>query len=181
MTYRKKEEKMKKVLVAVDSQEGSAEVLSLFRDLVASPESVILLHVEQLEGNSLMTGMLGDAEMSTLKESLKDTEHKEALDSKAEKVLTYYKKELENAGLTGVRTLVREGHPSEEILKVAGEEGADLIVVGCSGKSRFRRYLTGCASREVEKNAKVPVLITKGTGCGKHADLWSGREAYAVR
>lgn len=172
---------MKKVLVAVDSPKGSKEILSLFRDLVSSPENIILLHVEQLEGNSLMTAMLSDAEMSTLKESVKGTEHKEALDRKAEKVLTYYKKEFENSGLTSVSTMVREGHPSEEILRAANEEGVDLIVVGCSGKSRFKRYLTGCASREVEKNAKVPVLIVKGNGCGEHAHIWSGREAYGVR
>jgi len=172
---------MKKVLVAVDNPKDSKGILSLFRDLVSTPEEVILLHVEQLEGNSLMTSMLGDAEMSTLKESLKDTEYKEALDRKAEKVLTYCKTKLENNGLTCVKIMVREGHPSEEILRVADQEGVELIIVGCSGKSRFQRYLTGCASREVEKNAKVPVLIAKGNGCGKHADIWSGREAYAVR
>jgi nucleotide-binding universal stress UspA family protein len=127
-----------------------------------------------------MTSMLGDAEMATLKESLKGTEYKEALDRKAEKVLTYCKKKLENSGVA-VRTIVREGHPSEEILKVADEEGVDLVIVGCSEKSRFQRYLTGCASREVEKNAKVPVMIAKGNGCGRHADVWDGREAYAVR
>jgi nucleotide-binding universal stress UspA family protein len=172
---------MKKVLVGVDNPKDSKGILSLFRELVSTPEEVILLHVEQLEGNSLMTSMLGDAEMSTLKESLKGTEYKEALDRKAEKVLTYCKTKLENSGLTCVRIMVREGHPSEEILRVADEEGVELIIVGCSEKSRFQRYLTGCASREVEKNAKVPVMIAKGNGCGKHADIWNGREAYAVR
>ncbi|MCL5022462.1 MAG: universal stress protein [Nitrospirae bacterium] len=172
---------MKKVLVAVDSPKGTKEILSLFRNLVSSPEDVILLHVEQLEGNSMMTAMLGEAEMTTLKDSLRGTEHKEALDRKAEKVLAHYRKELESGGVGHVRTMVREGHPSEEILRAAHEEGVDLIIVGCSGKSRWRRYLTGCASREVEKSAKVPVLIAKGNGCGEHARLWSGREAYVIR
>jgi hypothetical protein len=36
-------------------------------------------------------------------------------------------------------------------------------------------------SSEVERKAKVPVLITKADGCGKHADIWSRREAYVVR
>jgi nucleotide-binding universal stress UspA family protein len=80
-----------------------------------------------------------------------------------------------------VKTVVREGHPSEEILKVAEEQGVDLIMVGCSGKSRIQRFVTGCASRQVEKSAKVPVLIAKGNGCGEHAHLWSRREAYGVR
>ena len=172
---------MRKVLVAVDNTRDSKAVLSVFSDLVSLPESIVLLHVEQLEGNALMTAMLGEAEMSTLKEALEGTEHKEALDSKAEKVLAFCKKELENRGLTNVTTIIREGHPSEEIIKVAVDEEADMIIVGCSGKSRMRRLVTGCVSRDVEKHAKVPVLIIKGDGCGDHAHLWSGREVYAVR
>jgi nucleotide-binding universal stress UspA family protein len=181
LTKRTMEEKMNKVLIAVDGTKGSKGILSLFRELVSSPEQVVLLHVQQLEGNSLMTAMLGDAEMSTLKESMKGTEHKEALDQKTEKILSHYRKELGDSGLTDVKTVVREGNPSDEILKVAEEEGVDLIMVGCSGKSRIHRLVTGCASRHVERNAKVPVLIAKGNGCGEHGRIWNGREAYGVR
>ncbi len=171
---------MKKVLIAVDNTRDSNSIRSLFTDLVSLPESTVLLHVQQVEGNSLMTAMLGDAEMSTLKEALEGTEHKEVLDRRAEKLLAFCKEELEKGGLTNVKTIVKAGHPSEEILKAAEEERADMIVMGCSGKSRIRRLVTGCVSREVEKGAKVPVMITKGNGCGD-AHLWNGREAYAIR
>ncbi len=173
---------MKKILVAVDGKKDTAGVLSLFQRLVGAPDSVVLVHVQQLEGNAMMTAMLSDAEMATLKESLKDTEHKEKLDQKAEKILTYYKNEFENGGLTNIKTVVREGHPSEEILKVAEEEKVDLIIVGCGGKTRFQRLVSGCASRDIERSSKVPVLIAKGNGCGEHAHFWIGREeAYAIR
>ena len=172
---------MKKILIAVDGIKDSKEILSLFQNLIWAPENIILLHVEQLEGNAMMTAMLGDAEMATLKESLKGTEHKEKLDRKAEKILDYYRKELENGGLNNIKTLIKEGHHSDEILKTAEEEKVDLIVMNCSGKTRLHRLVTGCASSEVEKCAKVPVLITKGDGCGKHAQAWDRREAYAVR
>lgn len=172
---------MKKILIAVDSIKDSKEILSLFKHLLWTPENIILLHVEQLEGNAMMTAMLGDAEMSTLKESLKGTEYKEKLDKKAEKILDYYRKELENGGLTNVKTVIKEGHHSDEILKTSEEENVDLIVMNCSGKTRLHRLVTGCASNEVEKCAKVPVLITKGDGCGKHVHHWNGREAYALR
>ena len=172
---------MKKVLIAVDSKKNSKEILSLFQNLIWAPENVILLHVEQLEGNSMMTAMLGDAEMSTLKESLKGTDHKAKLDRNANNVLNYYKSELESSGLKNIRTVIREGHHSDEILKEAEEENVDLIVLNCSGKTRLQRLVTGCASKEVEKNAKMPVLITKGDGCGEHAENWAGRESYAVR
>jgi nucleotide-binding universal stress UspA family protein len=90
------------------------------------------------------------------------TDHKEALDRKAQKILNYYKKELEDGGLISVRTLIREGIPGDEITKVAEEENVDLIIVGSNGKKGFMRLLTGCVSKDVEKNATVPVFVAKG-------------------
>jgi nucleotide-binding universal stress UspA family protein len=137
----------------------------------ARPAEVILIHVERLEVRSMMIDMLGEAELSTLRESLKGTEHKEKLDKKAEKILNYYKKEMENGGLVSVKTVVREGIPSDEILKVAQEENVHLIITGCNGKTGLNRLITGCVSKDVEKNARVPVLVAKQTG--DEASGWS--------
>lgn len=156
------EGKVKKVLLAVDDTKGSMGALSVFRNLVRPPETVILLHVERLEGRTLMIDMLGDAELSTLRESLEGTEHKEALDRKAERILNYYRKELESGGLVSVKSVVRDGIPSEEIARVAEEENVDLVIVGCNRKKGFHRLLTGCVSKDVEKSANVPVLVAKG-------------------
>jgi len=152
---------MKKVLIAVDDTKGSKGVLSVFRNLVRPPEEVVLLHVERLEGRSMMIDMLGEAEMSTLKEMLRGTEHKEALDRKAEKIISFYRRELEDGGLVSVKAIVREGIPSEEIVKVAEEEGVDLIIVGSNGKKGVTRLITGCVSKSVEGGAKAPVLVSK--------------------
>jgi nucleotide-binding universal stress UspA family protein len=152
---------MEKVLIAVDDTRGSKNVLGVFRNLVKPPKEVLLLHVQRLEGRSLMIDMLSDSELSTLKESLKDTDYKEKLDRHTEKILNFYKKEFENSGLVSVRTLKREGIPSDEILKVAEEERVDLIVVGGSGKKGLNRIITGCVSKHVERNASVPVIVEK--------------------
>ena len=152
---------MKKVLIAVDDTKGSKEVLSVFRNLVRPPEEVLLLHVQRLEGRSMMIDMLGEAELSTLKESLKGTEYKEELDKKAEKILNYYKRELEDGGLIRIRTLIREGIPADEINKVAEEENIDLIIMGSNGNRGLFRLVAGCVSKEVEKNSTVPVLVAK--------------------
>jgi nucleotide-binding universal stress UspA family protein len=152
---------MKKVLIAVDETEGSKAVLSVFRNMVRPPESVVLVHVQQLEGKSMIIDMLGDAERSTLRESLKGTEYKDALDRKSEKILNFYRKELDNGGLVDVRTVVRDGVPSEEIMKVAQEEGADLIITGYNGKTLMQRLISGSVSKDVEKSAPVPVLVAK--------------------
>ena len=161
---------MKKILIAVDETSGSKAVLSVFHNLVRPPEEVLLLHVERLEGKSLMIDMLSEAELSTLKESLKGSEYKEGLDRKAEQILNYFKKELESSGLINVRTILREGIPADEIIKVAEEQNVDLIIVGDNGKKCLLRLITGCVSKEVEKNATVPVLVGKTDATAKAFD-----------
>lgn len=158
---------MEKVLIAVDGTKGSKNVLGVFDNLVRPPREVLLLHVQRLEGRSLMIDMLSDSELSTLKESLEGTEYKERLDMQAEKILNFYRKKFESAGLMSIRTMKRDGIPAEEILKVAEEEQVDLIVVGDNGKKGLHRLITGCVSILVERNASVPVLVEKAeTGAG---------------
>jgi len=152
---------MKKILIAVDDTKGSKNVLSLFQNFVQQPAEVILLHVERLEGRSLIIDMLGDAEISTLKEMLTDTDHKAVLDKRSERILSFYQKELALDGLSTIKTMRREGIPSEEILKVSDEVGAELIILGQSGKRGIDRFITGTVAQYVEKNTKVPVLVAK--------------------
>lgn len=168
---------MDKVLIAVDSTKGSKSVLGVFQNLVRPPKEVLLLHVQRLEGNSLMIDMLSDSELATLKEAMRDTEHKENLDRQSETILNYYRKEFENAGLISVKTIIREGIPADEILKVAEAEHVDLIVVGSNGKSGLNRLITGCVSKVVERNAHVPVLIGKNET--REATVPELREAVA--
>lgn len=171
---------MKKVLIAVDETEGSKSVLSVFQNMVRPPESVVLVHVQNLQGKSMMVDMLSDSELDTIRESIEGTEYKEALDRKSEKILNFYRKELENGGLVSVKTVVRTGVASEEILKIAQEEGVDLIVTGYNGKSFMQRMVTGSISKDIEKNAPVPVLVAKNpTAEEKYA--WTSASAVGVK
>jgi len=155
------EMKMRKILIAVDDTKGSRNVLSVFHNFVQLPVEVTLLHVERLEGRSMMIDMLGDPEMSTLKDMLHGTDYKEALDKRSEKILAFYEKELANDGQVTIRTMRREGVPSEEILKAANEAGAELIILGQSGKIGFDRFITGQVAKYVESKATVPVMVAK--------------------
>ena len=153
---------MKKILIAVDDSKGSEVAVSTFIDLFASNRSVpaILLYIEKIEGRSFMDDMLGEAEMSTLKEMLKSSEYKELLDKKAERIISYHRKILEESGITEITTLVRDGHPADEILSTAKEEGADMIIIGSRGK-RMHNLFMGSVSREVSNRADIPVLLAK--------------------
>jgi len=153
---------MKKILIAVDDTKGSKNAFSLCEKACAciKPETVALVYVEKFEGRSLIDEMLGDAEMSTLKEMLEGTEYQEALDRKANAILDNYKKALENNGIKGVRTIIKKGHPAEEILKTAREEAVDLIVLGSRGR-RATHLFMGSVSREVADTSEIPVMLIR--------------------
>lgn len=153
---------MKKVLIAVDDTKGAKTIIPVFSRLFpcVRPETVIVLYVERFEGRSLMTEMLSDSELSTLKEVLEGTEYKAALDKKAEEILDYFKKELEKSGVVGIEAVKKIGNPAEEILNTAREMGAEMIIIGSRGK-RVGKLFMGSVSREVANNADIPVLIAR--------------------
>ncbi len=169
---------MNKVLVAVNGTKASKSALSIFGNLVSPPEEVILLHVERLEGRSLMIDMLGEAELGTLREELKDTDHKKELDTKARKILDHYKRELEKSGLTNVKTLIKDGVPAEEIVKTAEEEHVQLIILGHKRGGGLDRLIAGSVARDVERNAKVPVLVANEPILWKETNFW--RDAFYI-
>lgn len=171
---------MKKMLIPVDGTKGTKAIFSVFNNFVKPPEEIILLHVQKPGGKSLMYDMLGDAEISTLREALKGTEYQKFLDMKTEKILAHYKKEFEDSGLVNVRTMVRFGNPMEEIVRVAEEEGAEMMILGCNGKTAMQKFFTGCVTKDVEKRAKVPVLVAKSDGCAECVEPCIGGEAYAA-
>lgn len=170
--------KMNKILIAVDDVRNSKAVVYTFQNLISYPVEVVLLHVERLEGNSLMIDMLGEAELSTLKESLKDTDYKETLDKKAEGILSFYKNELANAKTLSITPVIRSGRPAEEILKVAAEENVNMILLGYSDQKGLSRLFTGSVATDVQKRAKVSVTVARKPHMCEEPYSW--KDAYAA-
>jgi hypothetical protein len=71
-----------------------------------------------------------------------------------------------------------EGHPAEEILKVAQQEGVELILLGYSGRSGLNRLIAGSVAKEVEKKAMVPVLVAKRVTMCEEPYSW--KDAYTA-
>jgi nucleotide-binding universal stress UspA family protein len=154
---------MKKILIAVDETKGTKNAFAMCTKacLCMMPESITLVYVEKPEGRSLMDDvLLSVSEMDTLKKALEGTDYQEALDRKARKVLDYYTGVLQENGLKGVKTEVRKGHPAEEILAAAKEDGSEMIIIGSRG-SRTTHLFMGSVSREVVNSAEIPVLVVK--------------------
>ena len=53
------------------------------------------------------------------------------------------------------------GHPSERILAVTKESGADAIIIGSRGLSGIAEFFLGSVSSKISQYANVPVLIVK--------------------
>jgi nucleotide-binding universal stress UspA family protein len=67
---------------------------------------------------------------------------------------------IEQAGFE-VKTAVVHGHPSQEIVKIAEAERADLVVVGARGLTGNTRFLMGSVSDGVIKYAPCAVLVVR--------------------
>jgi nucleotide-binding universal stress UspA family protein len=66
---------------------------------------------------------------------------------------------VEDAGGTVAGVLLREEQPAEEIVALAEELGAYLIVVGRRNRGRIRRALARSVSDGVVRHARYPVLV----------------------
>jgi nucleotide-binding universal stress UspA family protein len=63
-------------------------------------------------------------------------------------------------GITVERRLV-EGEAASEIIRMAEEEGCDLIVMGNHGRTGISRLLMGSVAEQVVRKAPCPVLTVK--------------------
>ena len=79
----------------------------------------------------------------------------------AKEMLEEQAKQIEEAGVTINETHLREGRAAEEIVEVAEEIGAGLIVMGSRGHGRLRRALLGSVSDAVVRHAHCPVTIVR--------------------
>ena len=67
----------------------------------------------------------------------------------------------EMRGFKDIEHIVLKGIPYEEITRFAGENKADLIVIGTHGRRGFDRMLFGSTAEQVVRNAPCPVLSVR--------------------
>ncbi|MCQ9164462.1 universal stress protein [Arthrobacter sp. STN4] len=70
--------------------------------------------------------------------------------------------QLENAGIGHeIRQPQRAGSPADELLRIAAEDEASLIVIGLRRRSPVGKILFGSTAQEVLLNADCPVVAVK--------------------
>ena len=75
-------------------------------------------------------------------------------------------KRMESDGATVAGVRVRTGNPDHEIVKLAEELDAGLIMLGSRGLGGVKRALLGSVSDSVVRHAHCPVLVVRGEGRG---------------
>lgn len=145
--YQKTRRKMnyKKILIAIDDSAMTEKVASQGLQLGLQLNAEIAL-VSIVDTQFLMTeGSVTPREIvDIIKNDLK----------KSQQMLTA-KVFKENK----VWTFVEEGKPYEEIIKVANQWTADLIVIGTHGRTGLAHLLMGSVAEHVVRHSKIPVLI----------------------
>ncbi len=138
---------MKKILVAHDGSKSSDKALRKGFEIAKRFDSTVAVIsvVPELYLSELM-------EMDRLRIV-------ETLTEEARKTLQ--KIEKTTKGVKSLKTLIRQGNPSEEILKAAGKMRADLIVTGSHGRRGAQKFLLGSVSSKIVDHAACSVLVVK--------------------
>ncbi|MDI6655340.1 MAG: universal stress protein [Candidatus Hydrothermarchaeota archaeon] len=130
----------RKILYSTDFSECAERALEYVKRVKeAGAEEVVALHV---------------VEKGETKEEIERNK------KEAEKHLEGLADELKKLGFK-VKALVEVGIPSKEILKVANEEKATIIMMGSRGLGFVRGMLIGSTSDKVVREAEVPVFLCK--------------------
>lgn len=68
-------------------------------------------------------------------------------------------KDLGVAKGINVESIVLEGHPADELIRYAEENGMDIIVMGTLGRTGIDRLLLGSVAGNVVRHSRVPVMV----------------------
>ncbi len=142
-----------KILLATDGSEEAAIAAHTATDVAGKTDSE--LHVVLVGLSAAYVGM-GPPEIADI-----PPPRQEELDEEARRLLDAQVKQIEADGSTVAQAHLRVGRPDEQIVALAEEIGAGLIVMGNRGLGGLRRLLMGSVSDSVVRHAHCPVLIVR--------------------
>jgi len=159
----------KTILYATDLSENSAVALRQALILARRFEArLTILHVmPEMESSivSYVATVIGEDRMAEL-----ELEHeKEIRETIRKKVEDFVRNEaLGEKELNRIADIeVHHGNPAVEILKVAKQQDADLLVVGSHGKGRLEYALLGSVAEKLLRRSTRPILVVPMVKSGK--------------
>jgi len=150
-----------KILVPYDGSKWADKALKKaieYAKLLKDPEVTLLYVVPEIHTPPSHDYGMRLPSVKSTKEYVKELYQK--MKSDASEVLIRKKKEFTQAGVPNVQVRVSIGNPVKQILAIAMDEKADLIIVGSIGRSGIARLKTiGSVSRSLSERATCPVMI----------------------
>jgi len=156
--------RIKKILYATDLSENASYAFGYAVCLANRHDAKItVLHVvEELSffAQSMIEDIVGAQQLKTMRKEKEEkviASIKDRLDDFCEGA----KRESPNCPFVVEKTMVKTGHPVDQIVRRAEEMEADIIVMGSRGHGMLADVTMGSTSRRVLRRCKKPVLIVR--------------------
>lgn len=141
-----------KVLVATDGSRDSELAIQRAVDLSQKTHAELHMVYVMLVSHWMVPDTLSDTQYQRLK-----AEAQSLLDKQVEKV--------KEAGGELRETHLKTGRRAdEEVINLAEEIGADVIVVGSTGGGTISRALMGSDAESIVRHASIPVMVVRSRG-----------------
>jgi nucleotide-binding universal stress UspA family protein len=145
------------IVVPTDFSTCSEAALTLALDMAAANGArLVLVHVIDVGASLALDAAMSSAALGFATAVGVDQQLRE----NAATALEAAKARVLSAGLP-VETRACEGTPEEEIIAIASEVSADLIVMGTQGRSGLEHLLVGSVAEKVVRGAPMPVLTVR--------------------
>ncbi len=138
-----------KILVAIDGSKASEQAFEY-----AMKEAALhgaKLHVVYVVETGLFSSLPADNTVEIMYS---------ALEKEGEEVLAKARTLAKERGVP-LATSIQQGHAGNEIVNLAEQQKADLIVVGSHGKSKADRLLLGSISNYVVTHGTITTLVVR--------------------
>ena len=162
-----------KILLATDGSEEATLATQTAIDIADKSSSE--LHVAFVGLSAAYVGM-GPPEIADI-----PAPRQQELNEEAQRLLNAQVEQIKADGGTVAQAHLRIGKPDEQIVDLAEEIGAGLIVMGSRGLGGIRRLLMGSVSDSVVRHAHCPVLIVRAQKRGRRHLEGSGSTARRPR
>ena len=144
---------MKRIMVAVGFTDDYTEGLLKYaaqvsQSLNAGLIVASIINSRDVEAVGTIAAMGYEVDSKQYIEGIKQ-ERQQALDKILKKISFPVEK---------TRMIFKVGHPTEELLKIAVNENADLIIMGIKGRSDLESVLVGSVAEKVFRRSPVPIL-----------------------
>ena len=145
-------EAMKRIMVAIGFSEYAEGLLTyaarIAESLNAELVVVNIINSRDVEAVGTIAAMGYDVDSKQYVSGVKE-ERQNTLDQLLKKISYPAEK---------IRTILKVGNPTEELLNFALEQSVDLIVMGIKGRTDLRHLLVGSVAEKVFRRSPVPVL-----------------------